>query len=501
MPRLFLSYRRADTIAITGRIHDRLEAIFGEDNVFKDVDDIPLGVDFRTIIENEIARCDVVLVIIGPLWASITHADGLKRLEDKRDVVRIEVESALKAAHVTVIPVLVSNAVMPSEHELPASLHDLVFLNAAVIRHDPDFNRDINRLIEHIKNMSAFAQVADKPAKSEAEITIISADNVANNEATTSSYSRRPPLWRRIVWKKVFRSFGILILSYLLVTAGVAIGEEALTGKFTSTFEIGSVASQNITAQFPITYDSQVLTEQARVASANAVSPVYDPPDVNIARQQSQLARQILDFINSIRNDSFATVDQKIADLQQITALSLSDTTAQQILTFGREAWSDINSETISVLERVMRNSIREQELGAVRNLLPQQVSVRFDSTATAVITAIVGDLLRSNTFINHEATQNVREMAVENVLPVTVSFALGELVIRAGEVIDAADAEALRQLGFTADNPEELILQTLRRSLIIALILLVALWLLSPRLRAFLRFLFSWRISLKRPS
>jgi hypothetical protein len=38
MPRIFLSYRQKDTIAIAGRILDRLKAHFGQDNVFMDVD-------------------------------------------------------------------------------------------------------------------------------------------------------------------------------------------------------------------------------------------------------------------------------------------------------------------------------------------------------------------------------------------------------------------------------------------------------------------------------
>jgi NAD(P)-dependent dehydrogenase (short-subunit alcohol dehydrogenase family) len=36
--RIFISYRQKDTIAIAGRIFDRLKAHFGQDNVFMDVD-------------------------------------------------------------------------------------------------------------------------------------------------------------------------------------------------------------------------------------------------------------------------------------------------------------------------------------------------------------------------------------------------------------------------------------------------------------------------------
>ncbi len=36
--RIFISYRQKDNIAIAGRIFDRLQAHFGRDNVFMDVD-------------------------------------------------------------------------------------------------------------------------------------------------------------------------------------------------------------------------------------------------------------------------------------------------------------------------------------------------------------------------------------------------------------------------------------------------------------------------------
>ena len=38
MPRIFISYRQKDTIAIAGRVFDRLKAHFSQDNVFVDVD-------------------------------------------------------------------------------------------------------------------------------------------------------------------------------------------------------------------------------------------------------------------------------------------------------------------------------------------------------------------------------------------------------------------------------------------------------------------------------
>ena len=86
-------------------------------------------------------------MVVGLEWYSLKGANGQPRLADPFDFVRIEMEEGLKREHVRVIPVLVESSVMPGEKELPASLKALRFRQAAVVRNDPDFNRDIEGLI------------------------------------------------------------------------------------------------------------------------------------------------------------------------------------------------------------------------------------------------------------------------------------------------------------------------------------------------------------------
>ncbi len=144
---IFISYRRADTADITGRIYDRMIAKFGMDYVFKDVDNIPLGTDFRLALKDTIQSCNAVLVIIGQEWMHAHNEEGTRRLDDPDDFVRIEVESALQR-HIPVVPVLVRGAAMPDEDDLPASLKSLAFRNGMEIRGDPYFHSDVDRLLK-----------------------------------------------------------------------------------------------------------------------------------------------------------------------------------------------------------------------------------------------------------------------------------------------------------------------------------------------------------------
>src|SRR5262245_28727874 len=95
MPKVFVSYRRSDSPEVTGRIYDRLVEQFGPDRVFRDLDSIPAGVDFRAEIARGVEECGAVLVVIGPGWLVAADANGNRRLDDPNDFVRPEVEAAL----------------------------------------------------------------------------------------------------------------------------------------------------------------------------------------------------------------------------------------------------------------------------------------------------------------------------------------------------------------------------------------------------------------------
>jgi formylglycine-generating enzyme required for sulfatase activity len=160
--RIFISYRRRDSAREVGRIRDRLKTAFDEQSVFRDLVDIPSGVDFRTVLERETKGCDVMLVVIGPLWAGITDDEGNKRLFKPNDWTRIEVETGLQRLEegtVRVFPILVLNAAMPSAEELPESLRQLANQNAISIHDDPYFDFDMDRLIRDIRNSKSYHPV------------------------------------------------------------------------------------------------------------------------------------------------------------------------------------------------------------------------------------------------------------------------------------------------------------------------------------------------------
>jgi hypothetical protein len=148
-PTVFISYRRSDSSANAGRIYDRLITALGASNVFRD-NKIQPGDDFRGVIKANVSRCNVVLVVIGSKWLTVTEANdpSLRRLDNPDDWVRYEIETGLQTPGTRVIPVLVQNASMPTPDDLPPSLRELAFKNAIQVRDDRDFDSDMAQLIQ-----------------------------------------------------------------------------------------------------------------------------------------------------------------------------------------------------------------------------------------------------------------------------------------------------------------------------------------------------------------
>lgn len=153
-PKIFVSYRREDSADAVGRIYDWLLQRFGEGTVFKDVDSIPLGVDFRKSIDQAVSNATVLLVIIGRTWLSVSGSKNERKIDSPSDFVRIEIATALRRG-IPTIPLLISGANMPDTEALPEEIRELRFRNAVAIRPDPDFGNDMDRLIRGIVKLHA----------------------------------------------------------------------------------------------------------------------------------------------------------------------------------------------------------------------------------------------------------------------------------------------------------------------------------------------------------
>jgi TIR domain len=144
--RLFVCYRRADTASEAGRLKDAIASAYGPQAVFIDIEGLRLGTDFVKAIEEQVATCAVVIVMIGRNWLKATGRR--RRLDDPADMVRAEIASALRQ-EIPVIPVLVQDAAMPAEKSLPEDVRQLARRTGIALRHDL-WREGVERLLKEL---------------------------------------------------------------------------------------------------------------------------------------------------------------------------------------------------------------------------------------------------------------------------------------------------------------------------------------------------------------
>ncbi|MCD4684681.1 MAG: toll/interleukin-1 receptor domain-containing protein [Anaerolineae bacterium] len=261
MPRIFISYRRADTAGYAGRLYDHLRQHFDQADIFMDIDTIPPGADFVQEIERSLMAVDVVLVLIGPQWLTVADEDGQRRIDDPHDFVRLEVKTALERAEMRVIPVLVNDARMPSAVDLPGDLQPLVRRNAVTLD-NARFGYDVERLVRALQRpvTSTPAQPAPSgaaPVSAELEesepVGVFSIPTTEISESSELSDMKLSPLAVALqerhlrIWLTV-----IALGAFWLVYSVYANWHELDTG-------IGPVAAVSITALFAIPLIGTIL--------------------------------------------------------------------------------------------------------------------------------------------------------------------------------------------------------------------------------------------------
>jgi cyclic-di-AMP phosphodiesterase PgpH len=212
--------------------------------------------------------------------------------------------------------------------------------------------------------------------------------------------------------------------------------------------QIGDVAAQDILAPYSLSFESEILTERARQDAAKAVEPIYLPTDPSIGRRQVERLRTVLYFITTVRQDSFASMDQKISDIQAIEDVNLSEETIINILQLSDTRWTAIELEATSVLEQIMRNTLREGDIFAARRNIPSLIDFAFPEDQANIVVELVDPFIIPNSLLSDELTSNAIEEARQSVEPVIRSFISGETLVRLGQIIRDVEWEALQRYG-----------------------------------------------------
>src|SRR5882757_9953594 len=87
---VFINYRGEDSHSYGALLYTELARQFGVEHVFLDAESIPAGADFVQELVGRVRSAQILLVVIGPRWLTVTDSTGRRRIDNPDDWVRRE---------------------------------------------------------------------------------------------------------------------------------------------------------------------------------------------------------------------------------------------------------------------------------------------------------------------------------------------------------------------------------------------------------------------------
>jgi putative nucleotidyltransferase with HDIG domain len=271
----------------------------------------------------------------------------------------------------------------------------------------------------------------------------------------------------------------LLSLAFWALTSTVLILRVVPSNKVA--LNVGDISTEDIQAPQDVTYQSNILTTQAQDAAAAKIPDIYDGPDPAVARQQETRARQVIDYITTVREDAYASQAERVGWLTAIPEPTLTPEIAGLILELDSEDWQAAANELLRVLESSAQNEIREGQLSAIRRRLPNLIRYSLSDEQRSIVEAMASGLIKPNTFFNAAQTEEARQQAREEQAPVAVTYRAGEVILRGGERVTEQHLEALDALQLRQQDvrPQEIVSPVL-----LVFLLTLVLWLYLRRVR-----------------
>lgn len=210
----------------------------------------------------------------------------------------------------------------------------------------------------------------------------------------------------------------------------------------------GDVAPQDIQAPYSLSFPSEILTEQARQEAEQRVPAYYLPADPAISRKQIEQLRTALNYISVVRLDAYSSDEEKISDLSNLTTIKVDADLARTILNLNEVRWQTIQNEALNVLEQIMRDSIREDQVNEAIRRIPSLISFSLPQEQAVIVYELVAPFIVPNSLFDREQTEAAKKKARESVQPVIRNYISGEIIVRRGQVITPIVWETLQQYG-----------------------------------------------------
>ncbi len=255
------------------------------------------------------------------------------------------------------------------------------------------------------------------------------------------------------------RRKGIIFVAAALISFSILVFQVSIR-QTSYTLREGDLATQDILAPRKITYESKILTEQAQADAERMVGKVYLPADPTISRNQVQFMRYSFQFISAVRADKYANESQKIDDIRKLAYAQLEETVIKELLELSEDDWNSVQTESQRILEQIMQNSIREDQLQSEIMNIPTMINYYIRSDLSLLIDNLTRRFITPNSLYSEELTEKSKAEARAAVQPRERTYVTNQTIVSRGQIITDLIYEALEKLGLvhTKNTSERLI-------------------------------------------
>ena len=244
----------------------------------------------------------------------------------------------------------------------------------------------------------------------------------------------------------------ILILVLTAILGADILPEESIQ------YQVRDVARADILAPRAISFDSEVLTEEARAAARREVPPQYtyttDKAIAIAAEQAAAFERRVRRVDSAFASDM--TPEDRASFLQvAITNPSLSETAAATLVELDAARWASVRTEAARVLDATLRTELLDTDVAEARTRLAGRMTGDLSEAERMLAAELAAPLVVPNSSFDQAAWDAARDAAAAAVEPVSVEVAQGEKIVGAGERITAADLEVIEELSIGENVPD----------------------------------------------
>ncbi len=265
-----------------------------------------------------------------------------------------------------------------------------------------------------------------------------------NQQADSSTQFTRHDLPRLLI------AAGILIVALTVVLGADIVPQTPLD------VTAGQLATKDIVAPRAIEFDSTVQTEEAKTAARAAVPFQYSFTSENaiaIAAAQQIAFEQRVSRVDTMFAADLS--DEARAALLTSAIPDLSDGAQATLVGLDVAGWANVRTESARVLDATLRTELRDTEVDDTRAQIAGRMAGGLDEAQRMLAAEIIAPLIVANSSFSEELTAQARDKAAEAVAPVPVTIRQGEVIVRNGSPLTAADVEKIDALGLNVAQPD----------------------------------------------